>query len=62
MSNALRNLAQDPVAWFVLLDQAVKAGEFDRAAVAERKLRALGVEVRYRTPPREESSMKGGVA
>jgi hypothetical protein len=39
---------RSPVAWFVVLEQARHDRDFERAAEAQRKLRELGVEVRYR--------------
>lgn len=39
---------QSPVAWFVMLENARVRNDFEGAANAVRKLRALGVDVRYR--------------
>jgi len=45
-----------PAAWFAVLESARHAGDFELAAKAHKKLRELGVEVRYRRPKREEVS------
>ena len=45
-----------PTAWFVVLEQAREAGDFERAARAQRELRRLGVEVRYGGDRREAAS------
>lgn len=42
---------EHPVFWFYLLDKAVEAGNFVRAAQAQRELERLGVTVRYRVRP-----------
>ena len=40
-----------PVCWFAALDRAIAEGDYERAAVAQRELRRLGVEVRYSARP-----------
>lgn len=39
---------ESPVAWFVVLEQARKQNDFERAAEAQRELQRLGVNVKYR--------------
>jgi hypothetical protein len=39
---------ESPVAWFCVLETARNEGDFARAATAQRELRRLGVEIRYR--------------
>lgn len=36
-----------PVAWFVVLERARAGADFERAAMAQRELRRLGVVIRY---------------
>lgn len=42
------NVEDCATAWFAMLDRARRVGDFERAAAAIRKLRELGVEVRFR--------------
>lgn len=37
-----------PTAWFVTMETARQRGDFARAAEAQKQLKRLGVEVRYR--------------
>ncbi len=39
-----------PTPWFVQLEECLSRGDFDGAAVAAKRLRELGVEVRYPRP------------
>jgi hypothetical protein len=36
-----------PTYWFAALEKAVEAGDYEAAAVAQRELARLGVQVRY---------------
>ena len=45
---------QQPVYWFAVLDIARERGEFDRAAEAQRELKRLGVDVRFRREEHRE--------
>ena len=38
--------ADTPIYWFVLLQGAVERGDLEAAAIAQRELRRLGIEVR----------------
>jgi hypothetical protein len=38
----------EPVYWFIVLERAVKRGDYDIAAHAQRELNRLGVKVAYR--------------
>jgi hypothetical protein len=41
---------ESPIVWFFVLEMARKRGNFERAANAQKELRRLGIEVRYRRP------------
>ncbi len=41
----------EPVYWFVILDQALEKGDLETESQAKRELRRLGVDVKYRTRP-----------
>ena len=36
-----------PVAWFAMLERAIRDGDYERAAVAQRELKRLGVKVKF---------------
>ena len=42
-------IRNSPVAWFFELEDARRQSDFERAAYAQRELKRLGVEVRYRS-------------
>lgn len=42
-----QQVADSPLAWFVVLDNARETNDFRRAAAAQRELERLGVVVRY---------------
>jgi hypothetical protein len=44
------DVRQSPIYWFFLLDRAIQDGDFEAAVRAQRELKCLGVEVRYRRP------------
>ena len=46
-----REAATCPTAWFAVLERALREQDFETAAKAERKLRRLGVAVRFRRLP-----------
>lgn len=46
--------SDDVTLWFLVLRRAHLEGNHERAADAIRKLRGLGVEVRFRAKPRRE--------
>ena len=43
----------DPAVWFMVLDRAIRVGNYKTAAQAQEQLAALGVYVRYRAKPAE---------
>jgi hypothetical protein len=43
----------EPVYWFVVLEQAMSKGELQTAAVAQRELNRLGVTVKYQRKRQE---------
>lgn len=53
MQNAAQKKVNDeiknsPIAWFYVLEDARREGDFERAAQAQRELRRLGIEIRYK--------------
>jgi hypothetical protein len=46
-TDAPRDWAEEPVAWFAEMEIARERCDFERAAEAQRQLRRLGVHVRY---------------
>jgi len=46
-SDAARRAEDSPTAWFVALETARRANDFEGAAAAVRELERLGVRVRY---------------
>ncbi len=40
-------IKDSPIAWFYILEDARRQGDFERAAKAQRELERLGVHVRY---------------
>lgn len=36
-----------PTAWFSVLESALRAGDYERAAAAQRELKRLGVKVKF---------------
>ena len=44
-----------PLYWFAQLEKAVDCGDYEQAAECLRRLRSLGVEVRYLPPARREA-------
>lgn len=47
IEKARREAGNSPVGWFVMLEQARKADDFESAAQAVRELKRLGVTVRF---------------
>jgi hypothetical protein len=46
---------QWPLYWFAQLEKAIDCGDYEQAAECLRRLRSLGVEVRYLPPARREA-------
>ncbi len=47
LEQARREAEQSATAWFAVLDRAREAGDFERAAAAQRRLKQMGVIVRF---------------
>jgi len=50
---------ESPVAWFFILERARECGDFERAANAQKELRRLGIEVRYRRTSLPAATQRG---
>lgn len=48
-----------PTAWFCELDRAIKADDRQSAAAADKELRRLGVEVRFRRELSHQNGVEG---
>lgn len=49
------DVRQQPIYWFVLLEEAVKSGDHTAAAKAQRHLAQMGVKVSYGRPATERA-------
>jgi hypothetical protein len=56
MSKKTPDVEQCPSVWFTRLERAKNLNDFEAAAAAERKLRELGVTVKFARPPKREAS------
>ena len=50
-----------PTYWFTRLEEALHAGDFERAAESARELRRLGVHIAYPRPPLADRREVAGV-
>ena len=55
-----REIKDSPIAWFYTLEDARRQNDFERAAEAQKQLKRLGVEVRYRNKKKAEKSHDRG--
>jgi len=60
MSANQTNYTDQPVYWFVILEQALDRGDLEQAAQAQRELARLGVRVNHdrRRPKRQEAATR----
>jgi len=49
---ATDEIRNSPIAWFYILEDSRRQGDFERAAEAQRELTRLGIQIRYKEVPK----------